>query len=72
MKQNVYFTNEYIIGKSFFKNENKISYNNFYDNSILSFLIVKNNKIKIDKMFKKKLNYNINESSELGTIYNSL
>lgn len=58
MNQTKTFTNNIIIGKSFFKNdkkENKV----FFERSILNLMIINNyNEKQKNKVFKKELNNN--------------
>lgn len=58
MNQTKTFTNDIIIGKSFFKNdkkENKV----FFERSILNLMIINNyNEKQKNKVFKKELNNN--------------
>ena len=61
MDQNHNFTNEIIIGKSLLKKnrEYKIKNKEYFERSILNFMIINNyNEKQKNKMFKKELNNN--------------
>tara|TARA_Y100000389_G_C17441674_1_gene508972 strand:+ start:883 stop:1077 length:195 start_codon:yes stop_codon:yes gene_type:complete len=61
MDQNHNFTNEIIIGKSLLKKnrEYKIKNTEYFERSILNFMIINNfNEKQKNKMFKKELNNN--------------
>ena len=77
MEQKQNFTNEIIIGKSILKKnrEYKIKNTEYFERSILNFMIINNyNEKQKNKMFKKELNNNgyINGTSRLANLYRSL
>ena len=53
------FTNDIIIGKSFFKNDKNKFNKDFFERSILNLMIINNyNEKQKNKVFKKELNNN--------------
>ena len=60
MEQNKSFTNEYIIGKSILKIDEKLLNHEFFHRSILNLMIINNYHEKnSEKKFKKKINNNV-------------
>tara|TARA_Y100001958_G_scaffold160112_1_gene166432 strand:+ start:1025 stop:1213 length:189 start_codon:yes stop_codon:yes gene_type:complete len=59
MEQNKQFTNEYIIGKSIFKKDEKLLNLEYFDRSILNLMIINNYHQKNNnKKLKKQINNN--------------
>ena len=58
MEQNKHFTNEYIIGKSILKKEEKLLNLEYFDRSILNLMIINNYHQKNKNKLKKQINNN--------------